>query len=119
MIKKTIIICSAVVALLGTGCYYDKEELLYPGGSNCQTAANKFAANVMPIIQTKCAFSPSCHAVGSTNSGGPLTDFNLIKAKANNIKLQVQTGLMPQTGSLTAAELQSIVCWVEAGALNN
>lgn len=108
----------AVVVLASAGCYYNKEELLYPGGSNCQGAASKFS-NVNPIIQSKCAFSSGCHGAGSTNAGGPLTDYNLIKNKAANIKLQVQTGLMPQMGSLTAAELQSIVCWVEAGAPNN
>jgi hypothetical protein len=118
MVKKMILAGSIAAAVFSTGCYYDKEELLYPGGTNCQGAANKFS-NVNPIIQSKCAFSPSCHAAGSTNVGGPLTDYNLIKNKVTTIKLQVQTGLMPQTGSLTATELQSIVCWVEAGAPNN
>lgn len=117
--KKKIILAGLVAAtVFSTGCYYDKEELLYPGGTNCQGAANKFS-NVHPIIQSKCANTPSCHAAGSTNAGGPLTNFDQIKAKAASIKLQVQTGLMPQLGSLTAAELQSIVCWVESGAPNN
>lgn len=118
MIKKTILAFVAAITLLASGCYYDKEELLYPGGPNCNGAANKFS-QVNPIIQTKCAFSPSCHGVGSTNVGGPLTNYDQIKNKAATIKLQVQTGLMPQTGSLTPTELQSIVCWVEAGAPNN
>lgn len=118
MIKKTIIACMAALAVISSGCYYDKEELLYPGGSNCNGAANKFS-NVNPIIQTKCSFNAACHGAGSSNAGGPLTSYDLIKAKASSIKLQVQTGLMPQTGSLTPTELQSIVCWVEAGAPNN
>ena len=118
MIKKTIVICVAIVAVFASGCYYDKEELLYPGGANCNGAANKFS-QVNPIIQTKCAFNAACHGAGSTNVGGPLTSYDLIKAKASTIKLQVQTGLMPQTGSLTPTELQSIVCWVDAGAPNN
>jgi hypothetical protein len=118
MLKKITLAFMTVAAIASTGCYYDKEELLYPGGSNCQGAANKFS-NVNPIIQSKCAFSSGCHGAGSTNGGGPLTDYNLIKNKAASIKIQVQTGLMPQMGSLTAAELQSIVCWIEAGAPNN
>lgn len=118
MLKRVILTSLVAVALASSGCYYDKEELLYPGGSNCSGSANKFS-NVNPIIQSKCGFSSSCHAAGSTNSGGPLTSYDLIKAKASNIKLQVQTGLMPQTGSLTPTELQSIVCWVESGAPNN
>lgn len=118
MFKRVILTSLVAIAIASTGCYYDKEELLYPGGTNCVGSANKFS-NVNPIIQSKCAFSSSCHAVGTSNSGGPLTSYDLIKAKASQIKLQVQTGLMPQTGSLTATELQSIVCWVESGAPNN
>lgn len=118
MLRKLPLTGLVIVALFATGCYYDKEELLYPGGTNCQGAANKFS-NVNPIIQSKCANSPSCHAAGSTNVGGPFTNYQLIKDKAASIKLQVQTGLMPQLGSLTPTELQSIVCWVEAGAPNN
>ncbi len=116
--KSLLLITLAVLGLFTTSCYYDKEELLYPGGSNCQGAANKFS-DIHPIIQSKCAFSSDCHAAGSSNIGGPLTNFDLIKAKASSIKLQVQTGLMPQTGSLTPTELKSIVCWVESGAPNN
>lgn len=118
MRKNFLLVLLAALALSTAGCYNDKEELLYPGGTNCQGAANKFG-NVNPIIQTKCAFSPACHGAGSTNVGGALTSYELIKAKASQIKLQVQTGLMPQTGSLTPTELQSIVCWVESGAPNN
>jgi uncharacterized membrane protein len=121
MFRKSVFVLAfiAIAAVLASGCYYDKEELLYPGGGpDCNGAANKFV-DVNPIVQTKCAFSPSCHAVGSTNIGGPLTNYTQIKNKAQSIKLQVQTGLMPQTGSLTAAEKQSIICWIEAGAPNN
>ena len=118
MLKKTMFVLMAAVAICSAGCYYDKEEVLYPGGDKCQGAANKFS-DVNPIIQTKCAINSGCHAAGSSNVGGPLTSYQLIKAKAPQIKLQVQTGLMPQLGSLTPAELQSIVCWVDAGAPNN
>ncbi|HEY0678027.1 MAG TPA: hypothetical protein VGD17_07065 [Chitinophagaceae bacterium] len=118
MLKKIILTGLVAVTFTVTGCVYDKEELLYPGGTVCQGAANKFT-DVFPIIQSKCAINSGCHAAGSNNAGGPLTSYDLIKNKAANIKHQVKTGLMPQLGSLTPAELQSIVCWVDAGALNN
>ena len=76
MLKKTMLVLLAAVGMCSAGCYYDKEELLYPGGNNCQGAANKFS-NVNPIIQSKCANSVSCHAAGSTNVGGPLTNYDL------------------------------------------
>lgn len=118
MLKKSILIVLAAVGLLSTGCYNDKEELLYPGGTNCNGSANRFS-DVNPIVQTKCAFSSGCHGAGSTNSGGVFMTHAQMQAKAAQIKIQVQTGLMPQTGSLTAAEKQSIICWVNAGAPNN
>ena len=117
MLRKTMLFMLTAVGLCTAGCVYDKEETLYPGGTYCQGSANKFS-DVRPIIQTKCAIS-GCHDAASTNIGGPFTSYDLIKAKASHIKLQVQTGLMPKTGSLTPSELQSIVCWVDAGAPNN
>jgi hypothetical protein len=118
MKKSTIILLTLSAFICLASCYYDKEELLYPGGSDCQLNA-KFAANVNPIIQTKCAMAPECHGSGSTNYAGPLTNYNLIHNLAPAIKVQVVTGTMPKTGSLTAQELQTIVCWIDAGAQNN
>jgi hypothetical protein len=117
--KRTTITLFTLLALICLGsCYYDKEELLYPGTSSCQLNA-KFSANVNPIIQSKCAISPDCHATGSTNTAGPLTNYTEISALAPVIKGQVVSGLMPKTGSLTSNEVQTIVCWVDAGAPNN
>jgi hypothetical protein len=118
MKKSTITLVTLSVLICFASCYYDKEELLYPGSSNCQLNA-KFAANVNPIIQSKCAISPDCHASGSTNYAGPLTNYDLIHNLAPAIKVQVLTGTMPKTGSLTSQELQTIVCWIDAGAQNN
>ena len=117
--KRTTITLLILLAFSGLGgCYYDKEELLYPGSTDCQLNA-KFAANVNPIIQSKCAISPDCHASGSTNTAGPLTNYTQIHNLSAVIKGQVISGLMPKTGSLTSAELQTIVCWIDAGAPNN
>ena len=118
MKKSTIVLLTLLALISFASCYYDKEELLYPASSNCEQNA-KFAANVNPIIQSKCAMSPDCHASGSTNYAGPLTNYNLIHNLAPAIKTQVLTGAMPKTGSLTATELQTIVCWIDAGAQNN
>jgi hypothetical protein len=117
--KRTTLILLSLTVLLGAGsCYYDKEELLYPGISDCQLNA-KFASTVNPIIQSKCAISPDCHASGSTNTAGPLTNYTQIKNLSAVIRGQVVSGLMPKTGSLTSTELQTIVCWVDSGAPNN
>jgi hypothetical protein len=117
--KKTIISLVTLTVLFGLGsCYYDKEEVLYPGSTDCQLNA-KFSANVNPIIQSKCATTPDCHASGSTNTAGPLTNFTQIHNLSAVIRGQIISGIMPKTGSLTPTELQTIVCWIDSGAPNN
>lgn len=101
-----------------TGCYYDKEESLYPAVQDCSTINAKFSADVMPIIQTRCAMA-GCHDASSGNKGGPFTNYNEIKFKAVIIKSQVVSGAMPQGSSLSADQIKLISCWVDAGAPNN
>lgn len=116
MIRKII---SVLVLSAGlTSCFYDKEELLYPGANDCSTGNISFAADVQPLIQTSCAIA-GCHDAGSGNKGGPFTNYTQIKNKAATIKGQVTSGAMPQGSSLTAAQIQLISCWVDSGALNN
>ncbi len=86
---------------------------------DCTGSNPSFASDVLPIINASCATSTSCHAAGSTTSGGPFTSYSLIAAKASDIKSQVQSGAMPKTGSITAAQKKTIICWVSAGAANN
>src|ERR1700730_3352897 len=113
MNRKIFMFLGAMGFLFLTGCYYDKEELLYPGNSSCQLPT-AFAANVNPIIQSKCANSPDCHASGSSNTGGPFTTYSQIKNMSNVIHGQLISGLMPKTGSLTSTELLTIICWIDA-----
>ena len=87
--------------------------------SACQGPTPSFASNVLPLMQTKCSVNSGCHGTGSVNSGGPLTNFTQIKAKASGIRSQVNAGLMPQGSSLSAAEKNTILCWVDGGAPNN
>jgi hypothetical protein len=72
---------------------------------------------VQPVINAACA--NSCHSATSTNSGGPITDYNKIFAKRSDIKFQIENGLMPKTGSLTTDQKNKIICWINSGAPNN
>ena len=91
------------------------------GGStvNCTTVSNKsFAADVNPIIQATCNVA-TCHNAGSINGPGPLTSYTEIFNARAAIRQAVSTGVMPKSGSLTTAQKNSIICWVDNGALNN
>ncbi len=116
MLKKIMFIITGFVLL--AGCYYDKEELLYPGGTPCNGVDAKFSTKVLPLMQSRCAVV-GCHDASSTNHAGPFTDYNLIKNHSIEIRSAVLSGLMPQGSSLTPDEIKLISCWVESGAPNN
>ena len=86
-------------------------------GSACDS--NKaFAANVKPIFQAKCGIS-GCHAAFSLNGPGPLINYGQISGAAASIRVAVSNGTMPRGGSLTTAEKNSIICWIDSGAPDN
>ena len=91
------------------------------GGSStsCAGVASSFAANVNPIIQSTCATDFTCHGAGSANGPGPLLTYAQISGARAAIKVAVGNGTMPKTGSLTAAQKSTIICWVDAGGPNN
>ena len=92
------------------------------GGSStidCATVTNKaFNADVLPIITGTCA-APGCHATGSNNGPGALTNYTQIFNARVQIRDAVATGRMPQTGTLSTAQKGSIICWIDSGAPNN
>jgi uncharacterized membrane protein len=116
MLKKIMFAITGFV--LFAGCYYDKEDLLYPGGTPCGGVDAKFSTKVFPLMQNRCAIG-GCHDAASTNHGGPFTNYDQIKAHVIEIRSAVLSGLMPQGSSLTADEIKLITCWIEGGAPNN
>ena len=86
---------------------------------NCTGVASAFAANVNPIIQSTCATDATCHGAGSVNGPGPLLTYTQISNASVTIKTAVANGTMPKTGSLTTAQKNSIICWINSGTPNN
>jgi len=90
------------------------------GGSvNCTGAAKLFSTDVNPIIQSTCATGSSCHGTGSINGPGELRTYSEIANAHAAIRSAILSGLMPKTGSLTNAQKNTIICWIDNGALNN
>ena len=87
-----------------------------PNNSTCTIS---FASRVTTIVQTNCAFSVGCHAAGSTNSGGPLTNYSQIFNRRSNIRAAVQAGTMPQGATLSASDKADLISWIDCGAPNN
>lgn len=85
---------------------------------SCTGTAKSFSADVLPIFQNVCS-AAGCHNSGSTNGPGPLTNYSQISAAKSNIRSAVLSGLMPKNSTLTSAQKDNIICWIDSGAPNN
>ncbi len=120
-LKRTRNLSGLFLLLFTAGCYYDKEELLYPGSNqavNCSTVSAKFSADVLPLVTSKCAIS-NCH--NSSAAGGMVfQNYSQISAAKDRINQRVVVEKsMPPTGALAASEIAILQCWIESGAPNN
>jgi uncharacterized membrane protein len=128
IIKKALKILISnilLLILLGSfsGCYYDKEEELYPGSQTCDTSAVTFGSSVQPIIQNRCV---SCHSGTFPSAGIDLSTYQNINIYAQNGSLvgviDHQSGFspMPQgTPKMLQCEIDKIKTWVNSGSPNN
>jgi hypothetical protein len=85
---------------------------------NCTPVAKSFAADVLPTFQSICT-NTNCHNTGSTNGPGELSTYTQIFNARSLIRAAVASGFMPKNNTLTAAQKNAILCWVDAGAANN
>ncbi len=119
--KIFFILMLPIMAANFTGCYYDKAELLYgaSGTVNCTTISAKFSTDVKPVIQNKCATS-GCHNAAGAAGGAVLETYTQIAAQSARIRQRcVIDKTMPSSGSLPAAEIAAIKCWIDSGGPNN
>jgi hypothetical protein len=108
------------VALLFFSCSKSNDDGGGGGGNaiNCSGAAKTFSTDANPLIQSFCN-QASCHASGSTNGPGPLTNYTQVFNARSLIRSAVASGSMPRNTTLTAAQKAAIVCWIDSGAPNN
>jgi hypothetical protein len=107
-----------------SSCYYDKEELLYPQGSNtCDTTSVTYSGAVTSILNTYCV---SCHSGTAPSGSISLNSYTAVKAQVTNGKLMGSinhaSGFspMPKNASkLSSCNISKIQKWVNAGSPNN
>jgi uncharacterized membrane protein len=121
--KPFIVAISAtfICAVVLSGCYYDKEELLYhnTGATDCATISAKFSTDVAPLMANKCA-TAGCHDAASGAGGSVLETYGQISATAAKINQRcVVEKNMPPGSALSAAEIASLSCWINSGSPNN
>jgi mono/diheme cytochrome c family protein len=95
-----------------------------------QTPAVSFANDIMPIFETSCN---KCHGVEQIKEGLDMRTYESLMAGSFNgsvitpgnadesfLVQQIVEGEMPKRGpKLTAAQVQLIIAWINAGAINN
>jgi hypothetical protein len=86
---------------------------------SCTGISPKFSTDVTPILTSVCSINSSCHASGSTNSGGAFTNYNEVNTKKSNIRTAILNGSMPQSGTISQAQINAFICWIDSGAPNN
>lgn len=116
---RKIFITSILVSFVVIGIACSKGGSGGAGGLDCNTVANKaFAADVNPTIQSSCSLI-GCHEAGSINGPGQLTNYTEVFNARTTIRSAVSAGTMPKTGSISASQKNSILCWIDSGAPNN
>ena len=120
----SIVLFSGFLLVCLSGCYYDKEELLYP--SACDSSNVTYALTIEPIINTNCL---SCHDSKSSGASGGAISLEGYQ----NVLAQVQSGAllkvikhesgvspMPKNQSkLSDCNISKIETWINSGAPNN
>jgi hypothetical protein len=119
---KKLLSLSAFVLLmvvLVIACKKDSEnENKESATVDCSTITTTFSGTVSPLIALSCAKS-GCHATGSTNGPGALTNYTQIFNSRARIRVVVANGQMPQDATFSAQQKAIITCWIDAGAPNN
>jgi uncharacterized membrane protein len=110
-----------LIIITAGGCYYDKAELLYGGGTttSCSSISAKFGTDITPIMKNKCA-TGGCHDAAGSAGGVVLETYPQISGKADRINQRcIVDKTMPPGGPLLPAELAILKCWIDSGAPNN
>ncbi|HEX8461934.1 MAG TPA: hypothetical protein VF623_10910 [Segetibacter sp.] len=118
VIAAVVIIVFVSVSL--TGCYYDKEDLVYPK-ITCDTTNLTYNASIEGIIKANCY---ACHSgTAAASFGVKLDSYTLFKSHtASGSVMQLITSkdpnvMMPKGGpALSDCEIQKINAWIKRGS---
>ncbi len=103
--KKILVV--AVISLgLWTSCSkYGTTDAYTP---SCSGTAKSYKKDVAPLISSSCG---GCH--------GNLSSYSQLFSSRNSVRNAVVSGNMPRGSSLSTAQKDAIVCWIDNGATNN
>lgn len=116
----------AGLSALGSGCYYDNAEELYPTPTACDTAALiSYTGYVRNLMETSCgSTNNACHTAAGA-SGIPLDTYIATVASANSTLLPAvrhENGASPMPkggGKLDDCSIAKLEKWVATGTPEN
>jgi hypothetical protein len=125
MNRKFLFLALAIIGAmfwLG-GCSKESADRLAGNTATCDTTAVSYSKQILPILQDNCY---TCHQGSNPPSGIDLSNFAVLQAHVQNGDLK---SAVTHTGSVTpmpyglpmlpSCEVNTIVAWVDQGALNN
>jgi hypothetical protein len=124
--KKGLIVSFVLIstALVYSGCYYDKSELVYPQPATCDTVNMRYSTDIVPILSANCYV---CH--GGTASGSAGRKFDTHALLVNYVNSGELVKAITHTGGVTPmpynlpklpeCTINKIKAWVNRGAPNN
>jgi uncharacterized membrane protein len=71
-------------------------------------SVKSYSIDVRPVIQGNCV---SCHSTYGS--------YSQVSASASSIRTSIVNGSMPKGSTLTDAQKDNIICWIDAGTPNN
>jgi cytochrome c5 len=122
--KKRFLALLAVGLFIISGCYYDKEDLLYGNGNTtCDTSAVMYSTTVKSILSNNACMS--CHSGAGSSAGINFDTYAGVKATVTNGKLYGSIThasgyvAMPVGGNVSSCDIKKIKAWIDAGVPNN
>lgn len=103
---KPLMYVIAFIAILFSACKKDALSSSYT--PECSGTTKSYVNDVAPVIASNCS---SCHSEYST--------YSKVKNAASSIRNAIVNGSMPSKGSMSTADKNTVVCWLDNGALNN
>jgi hypothetical protein len=114
--KQRIFLAIGFCYLFIAACSKNQADEPSPAEPNKPTTKVTYSNFVGGLFQTKCA---SCHAPGRPQASfWTFNGYSSVISNADQIRnLVIVTKVMPQGGSLSAAELKSLQDWYDQGKL--
>ena len=109
---KKLSLMSCLFVLFQLSCKKSEKNSTSSATGHTPTCSStiSFSASVMPLINSSCNTS-GCH--------NNYSNYTHVNAGKTSIKSRVADGSMPKNSTLTNAQKDVILCWIDAGAPNN